>query len=108
MTVVPMVEMLFSSPTFIVFGSFFLFLYLFFRRRFLFWSSQGVKGPSPVFLVGTLHKYGKGGIHDVDDAIMKQYGTLVGVYDSWKPALMIGDPDFIKEVTVTKFSSFCN
>lgn len=67
-----------------------------------------MKGPSPVFLVGTLHKYGKGGFHEVDDTIMKQYGTLVGVYDSWKPALMIGDPDFIKEVTVTKFSSFCH
>ncbi|XP_068912344.1 cytochrome P450 6k1-like [Tenebrio molitor] len=85
-------------------------VYYFVHLKYQYWTKRGVVGPRPKFFVGNLGgclllKTSPG---DLYSNIYKEYHhkSIVGLYRSFTPMLLIRDPELIKEVTTKSFSHF--
>ncbi|CAL1689796.1 unnamed protein product [Lasius platythorax] len=89
-----------------------LAVYYYFTSTFNFWKSRGIRGPQPI--------PGFGNIKDV--MLMKKSVTdyLVEIYNNYKdesmvgtftirtPALVVKDPDLIKDILIKDFTKFAD
>lgn len=67
----------------------------------------GIKGPTPLPLLGTMWPMIKKGLihHDLE---LKKYGSVVGTFQGSIPMLMIYDLEIIKQILIKDFSNFTN
>ncbi|XP_044006806.1 cytochrome P450 6a2-like [Aphidius gifuensis] len=86
-------------------------VYLYFKNVvYKYWEKQGVHYVEPTFLIGNsaelmMGKKSMGTLHEKFYEANKQYGYY-GVYGTKKPALVVSDPDLIRNVLVKNFSNF--
>lgn len=87
-----------------------LLSYLYWKslKTFQHWSSRGVPGPKPYFLIGNLNEIFKGNQGQVHLALSKLYGKVYGFFLASSPVLVINDNKLIKQVLVKDFSYFVN
>ena len=114
----------FTEPWFGVFVSTALFLILIYRatnkRRMLEAQFPSLPGPKPLPFVGNLLdqiRY-KGQIHLQFEEYVKKYGNFFAMFSSLnefalfsvegRPALIVSDPELIKQIMVKDFSNFQN
>lgn len=78
------------------------------KRIFSYWSSKQINGPTPLPFIGNnLNDLSKP-LHLLDEWMREKYGRLVGFYNRETPFLLVTDVNLINEITVKKFSSFCD
>jgi len=75
-------------------------------KIYSFWSSRGIKGPTPWPFLGTNIYYLLYNKIDIDKAWHKKYGKTFGLYDGFAPSLRTSDNEIMKQVFVKDFSSF--
>nr|XP_053648973.1 cytochrome P450 3A41-like isoform X1 [Cherax quadricarinatus] len=84
--------------------------YVYSRWRHSYWSSRGI--PTPPFLPFLGHMHKKLSFFqsrwDYFDEVYHKYGgaSLCGLYDLFRPVLMIGDPVLLKGILVKDFDHF--
>ncbi|KAK8741853.1 hypothetical protein OTU49_002425 [Cherax quadricarinatus] len=80
------------------------------RWRHSYWSSRGVSTPPYLPFLGHLHKLlslSQTRWRYVDEVYHKYGGsTLSGLYELFRPVLMVGDPDLLKNIFVKDFDHF--
>nr|XP_048289419.1 cytochrome P450 3A11-like isoform X1 [Myodes glareolus]XP_048289420.1 cytochrome P450 3A11-like isoform X1 [Myodes glareolus] len=85
-----------------------MLLYLFGTQNHNIFKKQGIPGPKPLPILGTLLNYYKG-IWKFDVECYKKYGKIWGLFDGPTPMFIITDPDMIKKVLVKEsYSVFTN
>lgn len=82
---------------------YFIYRYL---KVFSYWSSRGVKGPTPWPLVGTNVYYFFKDRSEVDLEWSERYGKVYGIYEGFDPVLRVADAELVKHVYIKDFSSF--
>ncbi|XP_053208648.1 cytochrome P450 3A28-like [Panonychus citri] len=82
------------------------FVVIFQRWRYNYWSKFDVNGPFPVPFLGTSYLYLWKPIHVVESELVKQFGSIVGLYEGSQPVLMVSDPEMIKVIAQKEFQSF--
>lgn len=75
-------------------------------KKFSFWSSRGVKGPTPWPFLGTNIYYIFKTKVEVENEWSKRYGRTYGVYEGYAPVLKTTDPELIKHIWVKDFANF--
>ncbi|XP_053207310.1 cytochrome P450 3A8-like isoform X2 [Panonychus citri] len=71
--------------------------------RLTYWSRQGIPNA-----INTIYNRLSKPVHFADLDAYNKHGRIIGVYDGFRPCLMIGDPELIKKVLVTEFDNFKN
>ncbi|KXJ25206.1 cytochrome P450 3A24 [Exaiptasia diaphana] len=101
----------FSSIIYTILGLMFVVMFYRFgtrKRRLLEDAFPGMTGPKPMFLFGhtvDLIK-AKGQIHEHFDVYYKKYGQLFALSFFGSPALVVSDPEMIKDICVKNFDCF--
>jgi Cytochrome P450 len=77
-------------------------------KNFDYFLKQGIPGPKPLPLVGTLWGIWRKNFvrHDAD--LVKKYGKTLGIFEGTTPNLVVSDADFIRAVLVKEFDHFVN
>ena len=100
------------TQLFVVFGSVALLTLLLYwcgTYRFSVLKSLHLPGPKPWPFLGNILEIKKyGGVHAMMFENMKRYGKIFAVYIGRLPAIVILDPDVLKQILVKDFSSFRN
>lgn len=67
-------------------GLFIVLLYLYFRHKYSYWSSRGIKGPRPWWFVGTLieENFGLDG-RAIEEKFHRDFGPVFGTYAGTQP-----------------------
>lgn len=92
-------------------ASIFAILVLFYwyvLRCHSYWSSRGVPGPRPKFLLGNLLDRIQKQPNDYDLDYFREFGHVYGVYSMLRPRLVIAKPELVKQVMVKDFTNFVN
>ena len=88
----------------------FLFAYLYFKKKYTFWTKRGVYQIEPTFPVGSLPEIFTRTKANMDIFLdhAKQAGDLpyYGIYFFGGPILILKDPELIRQVTVKDFDYF--
>lgn len=88
----------------------FLVLYYYISTKYSYWKVRGVKGPTPVPILGNFGRIllGKTTLAAFLQEIYVKYSgePLVGIYSGLDPILVVKDPEFIKDVLIKDFSNF--
>lgn len=71
-------------------------------------GKSGLQGPLPVPLLGNMVDMFSQGMQDFFVKGIKEYGRIYGMFMPSGPAVVVADPELLKEVFVKKFSSFPN
>ena len=101
----------FDFPFLIIYGALTaLFTAIIFHVfRFRYWSKQGVRGPTPLPLVGnSIDTIFGQPLLDWMSECSKKYGSVYGVYRGTVPHLIIGDPEMLKDVMVGDWQVFAD
>ena len=92
------------------FVALFLLFYYYCTSSFSYWNSQGIAGPKPLPLFGTMIDVllNKVYLGDHFHELYQQFKNepMFGVFTLRTPLLIIKDPDLIKDVLIKDFSSF--
>lgn len=75
-------------------------------KVYSFWSSRGIKGPTPWPFLGTDIYYLIGKKLEVDRKWSEKYGKIFGVYEGRCPTLRTTDNELVKHVWIKEFNSF--
>ncbi|XP_071037516.1 cytochrome P450 3A2-like [Parasteatoda tepidariorum] len=90
-----------------VFGVLFLYLlYRFSVRNHNLWKEKNVPYIKPLPFVGNLLPILRTCLEELDVERYKKYGRIYGYYDANTPALMVSDPELVKDLYVKDFTSF--
>jgi len=102
-----MLNLSLGSTTILVIAAAVFALYMYLTWHFGIFRKLGIKGPRPWPFIGTMYPMMKRGIvaHDTE---MRNYGTVVGVFQGRTPAMMIFDVDILKQIMIKEFSHFTN
>lgn len=75
-------------------------------KKFTYWSSRNIKGPTPWPIFGTNIYYLFNEKIELDMRWLKQYGKVYGLYDGYKPDLRVTDSELLNFILVKRFRSF--
>src|SRR5579871_11424 len=67
---------------------------------------EGIPGPKPTFPFGTLGDFWGAKPWDVCAAYEKKYGGITLIWVAEQPALVLNDPELIREVLVTNWKDY--
>ncbi|CAG9858621.1 unnamed protein product [Phyllotreta striolata] len=85
-------------------------LYYLIRRHYSYWKNLGVPGPKPWPLFGNYadNFFGKRTARQIATEIYRDYEgyPFVGIYKATTPALMIRDPELLRNILVKDFKHF--
>nr|XP_012223626.1 PREDICTED: probable cytochrome P450 6a14 [Linepithema humile] len=88
-----------------------LLFYYYFTSTFNFWKSRGVRGPRPIPIFGNIKNVmlGKKFIGDYLTDVYNDYKDepLIGIFAKRTPILIVNNPEFIKDILIKDFSTFC-
>jgi len=85
-----------------------LFVY-YIQRCYTFWTRRGVKQISPTFPLGNFSKaltFRQSVAENVKDLYDLTDEPLCGIYLTFKPALLVRDPEIIQEILIKNFAHF--
>ena len=83
-------------------------VYAYYKKKFSFWSNQGITGPKPKLFVGNSFDVFLRPILQTDPEDIKKYGRVYGMYQGTNPMLVVSDPKIIRDVLVKEFNVFPN
>ena len=66
-----------------------------------YWSRRGIPTPSAFNIRRLLLP-----IHLHDQEVYRDHGTIVGLYEGFRPTLMLGEPDLIRDILTKDFDNF--
>nr|ASX93978.1 cytochrome P450 CYP6CV6 [Zygaena filipendulae] len=84
--------------------------YLYVTRKFNYWNARGIKGPKPLPIVGNFGSVVL--VKKTASMLLKEIYSqfpdekVVGIYRGSKPALLIRDPELVKQVLIKDFNIF--
>lgn len=87
-------------------------IYVFFKRRFLFFEKEGIPHIKPKFPLGNIQ--GMGSEYHMIEVLMKLYdelkskGGIVGFYNLAEPIYLVTDIEIVKDILVKDFNNFVN
>ncbi|KAL6255993.1 hypothetical protein P5V15_013228 [Pogonomyrmex californicus] len=85
-------------------------LYYYLTADFDYWTSRGINGPKPIPFFGNIAEFmlGKNCLGNFYKKIYDRYTKepMVGLFLRGNPALMLRDPDYIKQVLIKDFAVF--
>ncbi|EFN67920.1 Cytochrome P450 6k1 [Camponotus floridanus] len=90
----------------------FLAIYYYLTSIYDFWKSRDIRGPKPIPIVGNykdvmLNKKCEGDyFKDIYDEYKDE--SMIGIFIGVTPALIVKDPDLIKDILIKDFSKFGN
>ena len=84
------------------------YVYWFYERCFSYWKERGVAGPKPIIPMGNMHTVMKKSWDQLYNDWMKCHGETFGIFEGWRPVLVITKPEDVKDVTVKSFHKFIN
>ncbi|XP_015791549.1 cytochrome P450 3A16 [Tetranychus urticae] len=76
------------------------------KKKHSYWERQGIKGPKPLFLVGTTFAGVDKPIVEANRDFYKKFGNLYGLYDGLQAHLVVGDPELLRHICVKDFHIF--
>ena len=79
---------------------------LYFRYKYSYWRSRGVKGPEPKFPWGNMKDLFGKPWPQTYHTWTKQFGRVFGIYEGLTPSLVVNDATLAKEVLIKKFNYF--
>lgn len=92
--------------------SFVTFLYFWLKHKYSYWEKKGIKGPKPVPVLGSFGRvFGlQESIPDFSKRIYKDFPNepIVGIYQGFRPGILMRDPELIKHVIIKDFNVFLN
>lgn len=93
-------------------AAFLLFFYYHLTKNFDFWEKRQVLGPKPIPFFGNFKDVAFRKVH-LADYLKDMYDTYteepaVGVFFRSSPALLLRDPEIIRDVMIKSFSSFAD
>nr|XP_042124325.1 cytochrome P450 3A9-like isoform X3 [Peromyscus maniculatus bairdii] len=92
----------FAIETLALLATILMLLYFYGTSSHGLFKKLGIPGPKPLPFFGTMLNYKRGvSIYDIE--CQKQYGDMWGLYNGLLPALIIAEPDMIKNVLVKEF-----
>ncbi|XP_075541823.1 cytochrome P450 3A41-like isoform X2 [Dermacentor variabilis] len=81
-------------------------LFWWFRRTFTFWKDKGIAHLTFSQYMRFLYDLYTKPVNKVIISSYMRYGRVYGSYQGIAPTLVVGDPDILREVMVTKFKNF--
>lgn len=81
-------------------------LFWWLRRAFTFWNDKGITHLTFRQYMRFLYDLYTKPVNKVIIQAYNQYGRVYGSYQGLAPTLVVGDPDILREVMVTKFKNF--
>ncbi|XP_077510054.1 cytochrome P450 3A41-like [Amblyomma americanum] len=96
--------MLYAFLTFLVLAASSLLWWV--RKTFTFWRDKGIAHLTFWQYLRFLYDIFTKPLNEVLHRNYKRYGRVYGSYQGTAPTLVVGDPDIIREVLVTKFQNF--
>uniref|UniRef100_A0A6G1S5N6 Cytochrome P450 3A25 n=1 Tax=Aceria tosichella TaxID=561515 RepID=A0A6G1S5N6_9ACAR len=75
-------------------------------KKFTYWSSRNIKGPTPWPIFGTNFYYLFNNKLELDAKWHKKYGKVYGLYEGYSPLLRVNDNELINFIYVKQFRSF--
>ncbi|KAI1307611.1 Cytochrome P450 3A13 [Halotydeus destructor] len=85
-----------------------IYLHLYYKEKYSYWSKRGVDGPKPLPVLGNILANMRRPINEVFYEYSEKYGKIFGIYEMTKPTLGIGDPELIRQITVKDAHLFMN
>ncbi|XP_045760665.1 cytochrome P450 6k1-like [Maniola jurtina] len=85
----------------------FLFLYLCSYKRYNYWKNRGIPYDEPYFFFGNLGFIMRKSVWDFCFELRKRHPTdYVGIFLSWKPALVVQTPELARQILRKDFEYF--
>ncbi|CAG2175110.1 unnamed protein product [Oppiella nova] len=78
------------------------------RQNYLYWTNQGIPGPTPIPFFGNFLDDYFTQHHLLLIKWYNNYGTIYGTYNGKMPVLHVADPELIKAIMVKDFHLFVN
>lgn len=78
------------------------------KKRYSYWSAQGIPGPKPTPFLGDLHKRFTSDVIQFELDNAATYGKTHGTYIGLTPALITSDLNLLKVIFVKDFPNFVN
>lgn len=90
---------------------FILYIYIYLKWNFNYWEKRCIRGPKADLITGNFTRSARGDCSYVDELneIYLKYKNrekFVGIFSSRNPKLFILDPEVVRQVLLTNFSSF--
>lgn len=83
-------------------------VYWYYQKCFQYWTSRGVSGPKPILLFGNMLDVMKHPWDMLYHEWTRNYGDTFGIYEGWRPILVITRAEDIKDMTIKNFNKFIN
>ena len=98
------------SATFIftLIALFLAFIYWCGYGRFQHFKKDGLKGPKPSLFIGNTPELARNNwqLHLMLENLCRKYGRVFGMYLGSAPAVIVTDPDMVKQILVKDFHKF--
>jgi len=90
----------------------FLAVYYYLTSIYDFWKSRDIRGPKPIPIFGNykdvmlIKKHEGDYLKDIYNEYKDE--SMIGIFTGITPALIVKDPDLIKDILIKDFSKFAN
>lgn len=81
---------------------------MYLRSTYSYWSKRGIKGPTPLPIVGNFLSFIIRDRWKLPKEWTKKYGKVYGIYQASTPRLIVGDAELLRQMTVKDFDAFPN
>ncbi|KAK5650898.1 hypothetical protein RI129_001927 [Pyrocoelia pectoralis] len=89
-----------------------LIIYLVFSAKYAHWKNRNVPYEKPTFFFGSIRKVltMHSNMSDICNDLYRKYEKYryVGFFNMWTPAIVVRDPEIMKEVLIKQFKSYRN
>ena len=76
-------------------------LYKYTTKNFGTFKAMGIKGPTPLPLLGNVHQILWNGVIKCDQEWIKKYGKVFVTFARGKPILVVADVDMLRQIQVS-------
>lgn len=83
-------------------------VYMYWKNKFNYWASKGIKGPPPIPFVGNYGHFIFGNRMKIQRKWRDTYGYIYGIYRGAKPTLVVSDPEVVRQISIKDFDKFPN